>query len=221
LETHGVVILHGVDATTMDRFTAFRERMFDKMVYNFPHAGFWGCEADKPVIKKHRRLVKMLSRSGEIHVTHKEKEPYSTWKLEKQAKKKCGLFLKEAVEFHTEDYPGYTNRRGQGANCGGSFHLGPCKTYKFISSSCFYDSLYLRQVVPKFAKENGSSYKCRKRKHTPKEEGYMGTQWPRHFEHGHEYHGETIEYHKPVKRGRHEALRKDICRVFHDMILCG
>ena len=44
-----------------------------------------------------------------------------------------GKYLKEAVDFHVEDYPGYTNRRGQGANCGGTFHLGPCKTYKFIS----------------------------------------------------------------------------------------
>ena len=51
LEWLGEVLLHGVDATTTDKLEAFIEMMFDNIVYNFPHAGFFEWEDDKSVIK--------------------------------------------------------------------------------------------------------------------------------------------------------------------------
>eukprot|EP01018_Ginkgo_biloba_P037362 Gb_13168 [translate_table: standard] len=178
LKTHGAMVLHGVDATSMDTLHILRERLFDRIVYNFPHAGFWGKESDKSVInqnpkdncsvpellvfvimgRRHRRLVKMffknartmLSRVGEIHVAHKEKYPYNKWKLAKQAQK-CGLLLKESTDFHLADYPGYTNRRGDGVNIGGTFFLGNCRTYKFVLRPSFFELFHLLPIKPKWS----------------------------------------------------------------------
>ncbi|GLJ46542.1 hypothetical protein SUGI_0980830 [Cryptomeria japonica] len=40
----GATILHGVDATVMNRLKILRRRMSDRIVFNFPHAGFYGRE---------------------------------------------------------------------------------------------------------------------------------------------------------------------------------
>lgn len=139
LERLGAMILHDVDATTMETHHIIRKRRFGRIVYNFPHAGFLGQEHDKTVIEKHRHLVKMffknassvLSDIGEIHVTHKESHPYNQWQLVQLAEE-CGLLLKESVHFTKEDYPGYTNRRGALPKAGRPFPLGECRTYKFV-----------------------------------------------------------------------------------------
>ncbi|XP_057841212.2 uncharacterized protein LOC131050913 isoform X2 [Cryptomeria japonica] len=101
--------------------------------------GFCGKEHDNKLIRKHRHLLQMffkngltmLNKMGEIHVTHKEKDPYDKWKLVEQAEN-CGLILKESVNFDKADYPGYTNRRGAGPNIGETFFLGECRTYMFV-----------------------------------------------------------------------------------------
>ncbi|XP_059069494.1 uncharacterized protein LOC131050897 [Cryptomeria japonica] len=142
LEKLGAMILHGVDATTMNKLEIIKERRFDRIIFNFPHAGFFWNEKDNRVIKKHRHLLNMffkngmtmLNKMGEIHVTHKEQDPYDKWKLVEEAEK-CGLVLKESVEFDKADYPGYTNRRGAGSRIGETFFLGECRTYMFILSS--------------------------------------------------------------------------------------
>eukprot|EP01018_Ginkgo_biloba_P025483 Gb_17756 [translate_table: standard] len=152
LKRRGAIVLHGVDATTMGITIG---NLFDRIVYNFPHAGFCGKEDEEAVIEKHRRLLKMffknaktmLSGIGEIHVTHKEKSPYNRWKLEEQAQK-CGLVLKESVTFDLADYPGYINRRGDGLDIGNTFFLGSCKTYKFIPGPSCFDLLHLLRIKP-------------------------------------------------------------------------
>ncbi|KAH9323303.1 hypothetical protein KI387_017942 [Taxus chinensis] len=138
LERFGAMALHGVDAMKMCKHEIIRERLFDRIVFNFPHAGFYGNEKEMDIIRKHRRLVMvffknaktLLSRTGEIHVTHKVKDPYSQWKVVEEAEE-CGLFFKESVEFNKADYPGYTNRRGAGPKIGETFNLGECRTYMF------------------------------------------------------------------------------------------
>ncbi|KAH9323300.1 hypothetical protein KI387_017939 [Taxus chinensis] len=91
----------------------------------------------------------MLRRTGEIHVTHKVKDPYNQWKVVDEAKK-CGLVLKESVEFNKADYPGYTNRRGAEPIVGGTFFLGECRTYKFI----LRESMTTPIISPKNSKES-------------------------------------------------------------------
>jgi 25S rRNA (uracil2634-N3)-methyltransferase len=73
----------------------------------------------------------VLSNIGEIHVTHKENDPYKQWQLVQQAEE-CGLLLKESVHFTKVDYPGYTNRRGAPPRASHPFPLGKCQTYKFV-----------------------------------------------------------------------------------------
>lgn len=40
----GATVLHGVDATKMKLHTELSMRKFDRIIFNFPHAGFHGKE---------------------------------------------------------------------------------------------------------------------------------------------------------------------------------
>ncbi|KAI8552230.1 hypothetical protein RHMOL_Rhmol06G0250300 [Rhododendron molle] len=73
----------------------------------------------------------MLNQGGEVHVSHREDYPYSTWGLENLAAK-SGFNLEEKVRFKKWDYPGYQNVRGGDINCDKPFPLNShCFTYKF------------------------------------------------------------------------------------------
>ncbi|KAI3695209.1 hypothetical protein L1987_78200 [Smallanthus sonchifolius] len=138
---YGAQLLHGVDATRMKHYTDLQMRKFDRVIYNFPHAGFLGKEDNQQVIKKHRSLVsgffenasRMLRPGGEIHVSHKTTGPFKTWNIEDLAWK-SSLALLECVEFNIADYPGYNNKRGDGSRPDQPFHLGKCATFKFVLS---------------------------------------------------------------------------------------
>ena len=39
------------------------------------------------------------------------------------------------IRFQKDDYPGYNQKRGDGAKCNRSFPLGDCCTYKFCMKS--------------------------------------------------------------------------------------
>lgn len=74
--------------------------------------------------------VLLKEEKGEIHVTHKEGEPYGKWELVKKAEK-IGLSLHEVVPFCKKDYPDYDNKRAQGNHADNPFHIGDSSTYKF------------------------------------------------------------------------------------------
>ncbi|RWR77027.1 heavy metal-associated isoprenylated plant protein 41 isoform X2 [Cinnamomum micranthum f. kanehirae] len=76
----------------------------------------------------------MLRPYGEVHVSHKTSAPYDRWNLEELASK-CYLTLTERVSFERADYPGYNNKRGDGARCDEAFLLGECSTFKFRVNS--------------------------------------------------------------------------------------
>ncbi|KAG1326736.1 heavy metal-associated isoprenylated plant protein 41 [Cocos nucifera] len=138
LEKMGATILHGVDAMKMKLHTDLKMRKFDRIVFNFPHAGFKGKEEQMKLINLHRKLVQgffrnathMLRPYGEVHVSHKTGGPFRKWNLEELASKNS-LILVECSNFKIEDYPGYNNKRGDGAWCDQPFPLGECCTYKF------------------------------------------------------------------------------------------
>ncbi|CAK9206669.1 unnamed protein product [Sphagnum troendelagicum] len=152
LERRGAQVLHGVDVRNMSNpyqsGLGDRLRLFDRIIYNFPHAGFTGPENLVPVIKRHKELIglffenaaKMLLHGGEVHVTHKLGPPYDQWGLVEQAQA-SGLDLKDnPQEFHRSIFPGYCNRRGAycirtGALPRATFGLGKCATFMFHSSS--------------------------------------------------------------------------------------
>ncbi|PUZ71190.1 hypothetical protein GQ55_2G294400 [Panicum hallii var. hallii] len=121
------------------RFHAdLKNSRFDRIVFNFPHAGFKGKENDMHMINLHKELLwgfffntrHLVRRYGEIHVTHKIGLPYDRWDLEHLASG-SSLAMVEKVPFQKEDYPGYNQKRGDSARCDEPFDLGACCTFKF------------------------------------------------------------------------------------------
>ncbi|GMP66474.1 hypothetical protein CsSME_00026822 [Camellia sinensis var. sinensis] len=112
LERLGCLILHEVDVYEMGYHPTLSRMKFDVVIFNFPHAGHF-CERDEELIEMHRELLTaffenardLLEEGGEVHVTHRDDYPYTTWRLEKLASK-TGFNLKEKVGFEKENYPG-------------------------------------------------------------------------------------------------------------------
>ncbi|XP_044946988.1 heavy metal-associated isoprenylated plant protein 41-like [Hordeum vulgare subsp. vulgare] len=140
LKKMGAVILLGVDAGKLDCHAYLRTKQFDRIVFNFPHAGFsfgWK-EDDERLIKEHQKVVKayfesasrLLCPEGEVHVSHKRKHPYYKWDLLRLAAD-SDLHLVYQPYFCKEDYPGYNNKRGDGKDCDEPFMLGVCSTFMF------------------------------------------------------------------------------------------
>ncbi|CAK7323367.1 unnamed protein product [Dovyalis caffra] len=139
LEEKGGLVFYGVDAKEMSKHFFLRTQRFDRIVYNFPHVGFLYREDSYCQIQLNKRLIKgylsnakvlLREEKGEIHVAHKEGDPYDKWDLVKKAEK-IGLVLHEMVPFSREDYPGYDNKRAHGDCSDAPFRLGDCSTYKF------------------------------------------------------------------------------------------
>ncbi|KAK3424664.1 hypothetical protein EUGRSUZ_F01443 [Eucalyptus grandis] len=138
LKKLGASLLHGVDATKLKYHPDLRVRKFDRIIFNFPHAGFLGKENNVQLIDMHRILMngffrnasQMLRADGEVHVNHKTKAPYCHWKLEELASWNS-LKLIDQTAFESKNYPGYHHKRGDGHRSDELFHLGPCSTFKF------------------------------------------------------------------------------------------
>ncbi|XP_022936899.1 uncharacterized protein At4g26485 isoform X2 [Cucurbita moschata] len=77
LKELGCSVMHGVDVMTMSQHPLLCHTLFDRIVFNFPHAGFQ-YSRDKSS-KLHQNLVRRFLRNakelfvenGEIHITHK------------------------------------------------------------------------------------------------------------------------------------------------------
>ncbi|XP_022139691.1 uncharacterized protein At4g26485-like [Momordica charantia] len=138
LEELGCTVAHDVDATSMSQHPLLRHKSFDRVVFNFPHAGFHFKESDIRQIELHRHLVRgflrnakeFLGEEGEIHITHKTAHPFSRWEIVELAREE-GLLLKEEPNFFLWEYPNYENKRGDGWNSDGTFPVGACRTFKF------------------------------------------------------------------------------------------
>ncbi|GFS45187.1 ferredoxin-fold anticodon-binding domain protein [Actinidia rufa] len=139
LQGLGCTILHEVDAGTMSQDSRLQWKLFDRIVFNFPHAGFDYREHSLFQISLHQNVVKgffrsayeMLASNGEVHVTHKTAYPFSKWEIEKLAEE-VGLRLVDEVCFSIYDYPGYENKRGAGNRSHETFPIGECSTFKFV-----------------------------------------------------------------------------------------
>jgi 25S rRNA (uracil2634-N3)-methyltransferase len=51
LQKLGACLFHGVDATKLKFYPDLKMRRFDRIIFNFPHAGFHGKEDDLDMIK--------------------------------------------------------------------------------------------------------------------------------------------------------------------------
>ncbi|CAM8934820.1 unnamed protein product [Rhodiola kirilowii] len=134
----GCQIIHGVDALYMNRHPALEGHKFDRIVFNFPHAGFLYREPDQRQIILHQAVVsgffksagEMLREGGQVHVTHKTSHPFNKWCIERLAND-CGLRLFNNPSFYIFHYPGYNNKKGAGVNFDKSFPIGQCQTFIF------------------------------------------------------------------------------------------
>ncbi|KAK2631073.1 hypothetical protein EUGRSUZ_L03451 [Eucalyptus grandis] len=123
LEGLGGTILHEVDAHNMTEHPDPRHKSSDRIVFNFLHTGYKGHDHSNSQIQRHQELVRaflksarsMLTRNGEIHVTHKTAYPFSKWEIEKLAEEDEKLRLVEKAKFSESDYSGYVNKRGDGS----------------------------------------------------------------------------------------------------------
>ncbi|OIV91877.1 hypothetical protein TanjilG_17869 [Lupinus angustifolius] len=115
LEERGCLVLYGVDAKEMsNHFFLKTQRLNKRLVKGF-------LSNAKVVLRKE---------GGEIHITHKEGDPYNKWDLVKKAEKR-GLVLVQVVPFFKDDYPGYDNKRAHGKLSDATFIIGESSTYKF------------------------------------------------------------------------------------------
>ncbi|XP_054797492.1 uncharacterized protein LOC129302597 [Prosopis cineraria] len=136
----GAMVLHGVDATQMKFHPYLKMRRFDRIIFNFPHAGFHGKEDSISLIQEHKNLVlgffmnarSMLRFNGEVHVNHKTTPPFNYWCINELGIQSF-LWPIECVDFKKEDYPGYNNKRGDGSRADEPFPLGKCSTFKFVA----------------------------------------------------------------------------------------
>ncbi|XP_062014551.1 uncharacterized protein At4g26485-like [Rosa rugosa] len=144
LEGRECKIFHEVDARVMRYHPNLFFMRFDRIIYNFPHAGYMdgssSSERNATQIWFHKNLVRrffisareMLTTDGEIHVTHKTTYPFSEWKLVKIAED-VGLYLVAEERFSLFDNPGYENKRGAGI-CDQTFPVGMSSTFRFAKN---------------------------------------------------------------------------------------
>ncbi|CAI9784074.1 unnamed protein product [Fraxinus pennsylvanica] len=130
------MVMHEIDATKVASHHLLGGMTFDRIIFNFPFAGFFDNLSREATLRKHRRLVslflmnakEMIDENGEIHISHKTNGFHIEWKLESLASSHR-LRLIEAVEFNQFDYVGYNTKYGFGGNK--NFNCYPSKTYKF------------------------------------------------------------------------------------------
>ncbi|XP_010540159.1 PREDICTED: uncharacterized protein At4g26485-like [Tarenaya hassleriana] len=143
LKALGCTIMHGIDVHFMSHDVNLRPKLHDRIIYNFPHAGFdviWH-EHDSFSIMQHQGLVRgffknareIMKEDGEVHVTHKTAYPFNKWDIEALAEEES-LCLVKKVPFCRWDYPGYLNRKGSGWNCSSTFPVGEASTFVFRKS---------------------------------------------------------------------------------------
>ncbi|KAF9977754.1 hypothetical protein BGZ73_004978 [Actinomortierella ambigua] len=121
----GATVLFGVDGTKLDKCKALKGKRFNKIVFNFPHAGAGIKDQDRNVLSNQKLLsaffesaVSFLTdpelgdkKPGEILVTIKTGNPYDLWNIKRLAVGTGKLGNKTSFPFYTEQYPGYEHRR--------------------------------------------------------------------------------------------------------------
>ncbi|CAB1101196.1 unnamed protein product [Ectocarpus sp. CCAP 1310/34] len=128
LEADGAQVAHSVDATRLEEtLLGAREGrgddgggggvagekkrvLFDRVVFNFPHTGAQRTHLNRNLIRDFfastKGLVKCAAAGGEVHVTLKDKPPYSGWNVKAMARE-SELIMVRCLAFDPSVFPGY------------------------------------------------------------------------------------------------------------------
>ena len=90
LEQHRAMKLHNVDTKTMKKHEILKEMLFNRIVYNFPHVGFFAKGKDRKsyVSKIHSTKDVILSKLGFGGQTNQEPNVIGETKLDDQIHRK-------------------------------------------------------------------------------------------------------------------------------------
>ncbi|XP_034540282.1 ferredoxin-fold anticodon-binding domain-containing protein 1 [Notolabrus celidotus] len=144
IKDSGGTVLFNVDCTKLGDCTSLQGRVFDRVVFNFPHCG------RKSGVKKNRDLLKnfflscveLLAEDGEVHVSlcngqggtpvdHPKREWHNSWQVAAMAAE-AHLILNDVRPFESEKYQSYkcTGYRSQDKG----FHVEKALVHVFIRS---------------------------------------------------------------------------------------
>ncbi|CAJ1063972.1 ferredoxin-fold anticodon-binding domain-containing protein 1 [Xyrichtys novacula] len=144
IKDSGGTVLFGVDCTKLEECASLQGRVFDRVVFNFPHCG------RKSGVKKNRELlrkfflscVEVLAEDGEVHVSlcngqggtpvdHPKREWHNSWQVAAMAAE-AHLILTDVHPFESEKYQSYkcTGYRSQDKG----FHVEKALVHVFTRS---------------------------------------------------------------------------------------
>jgi len=146
-------VFFGVDAAQCHRHGTLRnEPAFDRIIFNFPHAGA-GIKDQKRNVETNQVLLRgsftaaaqLLAAGGQFHVTLKRGQPYDSWGAVLIARM-AGLRVASCSTFVAAAFPGYAHRRTLGDEHAGDAGASPnaevasAKTYAFVSAEEFKEA---------------------------------------------------------------------------------
>jgi hypothetical protein len=100
-------VLHSIDCRALHTSKALGGKTFDRVVFNFPHSGQQRVHVNKALLRDFfASAAQVLTPTGEIHVTLRDRPPYSNWKVEEQARL-AGLKVVSNRQFDAKAFPGY------------------------------------------------------------------------------------------------------------------
>ncbi|XP_032432169.1 ferredoxin-fold anticodon-binding domain-containing protein 1 isoform X1 [Xiphophorus hellerii] len=147
IEDSGGSVLFEVDCTKLGECAFLKGRVFDRVVFNFPHCG------RKSGVKKNRELLKnfflscveVLAEDGEVHVSlcngqggtpadQPKREWHNSWQVSAMAAE-AHLILSAVRHFESDNLPSYKSTGYRSQDKG--FHVGKALLHVFSRSAPF------------------------------------------------------------------------------------
>ncbi|KAI9353366.1 hypothetical protein DFJ73DRAFT_828352 [Zopfochytrium polystomum] len=158
-------VLFGIDATKLGTQRVLKGKTFDRIVFNFPHAGAGVKDQDRNIRINQELCLGffeaakgMLSDKGTILVTLRSGEPYDSWDVKGLARS-AKLSMQSRVPFHPDQYPGYEHRRTLGFD----ERVSSANNADILRSNCSTYVFWLKERAEEQARPKVKSGKWKKK----------------------------------------------------------